>query len=513
MKLIKSRIAKKSNRGLYLQDKELRNTVFKPGTNFKYVVDIQNRKIIILPSDSKGNTVSKRKIKDSIKPVIDIRSKDILSLLKNSSYLQVSIYGEHIVVGVFENDNNTACEHVQKLQGTIKKKIGQIFKIQDFRKTKPKVTFQFSKTELENVVGQTTSFQQLNIFDFLPNQETKTAHVYDLHNALSEISIPLKVVSLFSGAGLLDFAFMQSGFDVIFALEKDAEIAKTYRHNIGDIEVADIKTFDKSKLPYAPIVIGGSPCKGFSNSNRYTNFLDNPNNLLVKEYIKSVKQIKPYVFVLENVPQILTAGEGQFIKEIEQELSNYQITKGVVSSADYGDPQDRKRAFIIGSRLGAPISLPNAILPKNLFQTVRNAFKGLNSSVPNQNDVSKPKSITLERIMHVKPGGNVFDIPESIRPKGQHSDMYKRLEWDKPSVTIVNPRKAMLLHPEENRILSIRECCRLFSLPDHFVFKGRLSAMQEAIANGVPIKMGTALAKQIKSAITQFNLRNRLVTT
>jgi len=88
----------------------------------------------------------------------------------------------------------------------------------------------------------------------------------------------------------------------------------------------------------------------------------------------------------------------------------------------------------------------------------------------------------MERIKHVQQGGNVKDIPEEIRPKGQHSDMYKRLEWDKPSITIVNPRKAMLLHPTENRILSIRECCRLFSLPDNFIFKGSLSAMQESIA-------------------------------
>lgn len=512
MKLIKSRIAKKSNRGLYLQDKELGNTAFKPGTNFKYVIDIENRKIIILPSDSKGNTVSKRKIKDGIKPVIDIRKKNILSLFKNSHYLQVSIYWEQIVVEVFEKHNDIA-EHGQKLQGTIKNKIGQLLKIKDFKKIKPKATFQFSKTELDKVVGQTTSFQQLDIFDFLPNQATKTAQVYDLHKAFSDINIPLQVVSLFSGAGLLDLAFKESGFDVIFALEKDSEIAKTYRHNIGDIEVADIKTFDKSKLPYAPIVIGGSPCKGFSNSNRYTHFLDNPNNLLVKEYIQSVKQINPYVFVLENVPQILTAGNGRFFQEIKHELSNYQITKGVISSAEYGDPQDRKRAFIIGSRLETSISLPKALLPKNFFQTVRNAFKGLHNAIPNQTDISNPKPITLERIQHVKPGGNVFDIPESIRPKGQHSDMYKRIEWDKPAVTIVNPRKAMLLHPEKDRILSIRECCRLFSLPDHFEFKGTLSAMQEAIANGVPIKMGKAIATQIKNAITQFNLRNRLVTT
>ncbi|HZH59429.1 MAG TPA: DNA cytosine methyltransferase [Metabacillus sp.] len=153
-----------------------------------------------------------------------------------------------------------------------------------------------------------------------------------------------------------------------------------------------------------------------------------------------------------------------------------------MSSAEFGDPQDRKRAFIIGSRLGEKIELPKPSLTKRLFKTVREAFQNLNPFIPNQQDYSKAKPITMERIKHVQQGGNVKDIPEEIRPKGQHSDMYKRLEWDKPSITIVNPRKAMLLHPTENRILSIRECCRLFSLPDNFIFKGSLSAMQESIA-------------------------------
>lgn len=215
------------------------------------------------------------------------------------------------------------------------------------------------------------------------------------------------------------------------------------------------------------------------------------------------------LFILENVPQILTAGGGKFYKEIAEQLSDYDISKGVISSAQYGDPQDRKRAFIIGSRLGHTIELPKTFLKAPFFKTVREAFQGLHSLLPNQKDVSKPKAITLERIKHVKPGGNVFDIPEEIRPKGQHSDMYKRIEWDMPAVTIVNPRKAMLLHPEEDRILSIREACRLFSLPDNFVFKGALSSMQESIANGIPLKLGKAIATKVKDAVLKFNLRNR----
>ena len=377
-------------------------------------------------------------------------------------------------------------------------------------KVKNKFSFSLSKKELKKAVGDT--FQQLSISDFLAFDEPASSNVSYIQNALENVKIPLQVLSLFSGAGLFDKAFQESGFEIVFALEKDPEISKTYKYNLGEITTADITKFDQTKLPFAPVLIGGSPCKGFSNANRNSNFLDNPNNLLVREYIKCVKQINPYVFVLENVPQILTAGNGQFFNEIKNELKEFEITKGVISSAGFGDAQDRKRAFIIGSRLGMKIELPKPSLLPSQYKTVREAFKGLNPFVANQGDISKPKPITLERIKHVKPGGNVFDIPEEIRPKGQHSDMYKRIEWDKPAVTIVNPRKAMLLHPEENRILSIREACRLFSLPDSFVFKGGLSAMQESIANSVPIQLGKAIANKVKDAITQFNIRERLST-
>lgn len=508
--LIKVRKAKNSKRGIYLQDKELLHTDFQAGTNFKYIIDSSNKKIIIVPSDdSKDNTVSKRNIKSGIKPVIDIRKQEALSIFKNAPYLQVEIYGDQIIVEAFSEEN--AEEGTKGITGKAKvfssKKVHDISQI---LKVKKLASIQFSKKDLQKAVGQVNSYQQLDIFDFISTDEPINNVSY-IQSALKQLNIPLQVVSLFSGAGLLDLGFKEMGFDIIFALEKDEEIAKTYRHNIGEIVTEDIKTFDKTRLPFAPVVIGGSPCKGFSNSNRYSHFLDNPNNLLVKEYIKCVQQINPYVFVLENVQQLLTAGEGQFFNEIVNELPGYQITKGVISSAEFGDPQDRKRAFVIGSRLNKEILLPKGFLRPTQYKTVREAFKGLHSMISNQLDISKPKPITLERIKHVRPGGNVFDIPEEIRPKGQHSDMYKRLEWDKPAITIVNPRKAMLLHPEEDRIISIREACRLFSLPDTFIFKGGLSAMQESIANGVPFKMAKAVAKTVKKAIEKFNIRNRLM--
>ncbi|WP_327204695.1 DNA cytosine methyltransferase [Paenibacillus terrae] len=79
------------------------------------------------------------------------------------------------------------------------------------------------------------------------------------------------------------------------------------------------------------------------------------------------------------------------------------------------------------------------------------------------------------------------------------------IEWDKPSITIVNPRKACILHPEENRILSVRECARLFDVSDNFEFKGKLSSRQQQIANAVPVRLMRSVAEVIKSSIHRFN--------
>lgn len=112
--MIKSRKAKNSKRGLYLQDNELKQTAFQPGTNFKYVIDTKNKKMVIIPSESCVNTVSKRATKSGVKPVIDIRNKEALSIFREADYLQVEIQEDQIIVSGYEEQSTSAIAKVSK---------------------------------------------------------------------------------------------------------------------------------------------------------------------------------------------------------------------------------------------------------------------------------------------------------------------------------------------------------------------------------------------------------------
>jgi DNA (cytosine-5)-methyltransferase 1 len=326
------------------------------------------------------------------------------------------------------------------------------------------------------------------------------------------------VASLFSGAGVMDQGFKETGFTITMALEKNEDAVATYLLNHGShIQQEDITTFNFKNFEEngASVMIGGPPCQGFSNANRQTNFLTNPNNMLVQYYINAIKaNPNCKVFVLENVPGILTAGDGQFKNEICEQLSEFEITSGVINSASMGSAQLRKRAIFIGSKIGR-IELPKPKVEKPFYKTVWEAFKGLTKFVVNQLDFSKPKKSTIERMKAVSQGENWMSLPNHLKtPRmlsgNTHSSVYRRLAWDHPSITLTNVRKSQIIHPAENRILSIRECARLFGLPDSFEFKGSLSSMQQQISNAVPVELAKSVADVIRKAIIKFNNKNTL---
>lgn len=502
IKLIKKRIAKLSKRGLYLQDKELRQTNFKIGQHFKYEVDLKKKQIRIVSTDEQTkNIVSKRMLQDGLKPVIDIRDKGALQVFNGAEQLEVIILENEVLV-----------------RGIVKEAVlsSELLQFADYARSEQKLTVAIDKAELASVAGS---------FTFSTTSDQDTRFFSDNPQFFSELPIALKAASFFSGAGGMDFSMLsgmnegtndyEEQLEIVFAVEKDEHAAETYRYNIGDhIHCEDICDIEDS-LPYqlgATIHFSGTPCQGFSNANRRSDkkisFLENPNNLLVRQYIAKTKaNPNCAVFIWENVPQLLTKGSAFFLQEIKRELADFEITTGVLNARDFGCPQERERAFLIGSKIGR-IELPKP--QTTTVKTVAEAFDGLNDSIPNQMDYSKSRNDTIERMKAIPPGCNWESLPASLRNKGMkkgvtQSNIYKRLDPDKAACTIVNVRKCLLMPPHENRVLSVRECARLFSLPDTFVFKGPLEAKQQQICNTTCVGVIKAIAKQVKDKICAYN--------
>jgi len=296
--------------------------------------------------------------------------------------------------------------------------------------------------------------------------------------------------------------FKRQGFNIEWAVDFNKAACLTYKNNIGNHNICDdIRNINSADIPDCDMVIGGSPCQGFSNANRHTHYLDNPKNFLVKEYIRIVKDKQPKIFVLENVPQLLSCGNGQFIDEIKLQFSDYDINYKILCASDYGVPQMRRRTIVIGSKIG---EIYHPIKSVSKYKTVSEAFAGLTNDIPNQLDYTHSKQSTIDRMKYIPQGGNFKNLPIEFQKEKMHSDIFRRLDLSKPSVTIANPRKQILLHPTENRILSVRECARIQSFPDDFVFYGNLSDKQQQVADAVPPLMSEAIAKEIKQYIIKY---------
>lgn len=304
----------------------------------------------------------------------------------------------------------------------------------------------------------------------------------------------------------MDLGFVRQGFEIVWANDFNEAACSTYRENLGDhIVCGDITQIKSEDILDCDVVIGGSPCQGFSVANRHTGFLDNPKNFLVREYIRVVKDKQPKIFVLENVPQLITAGDGQFLNEIKTELKEYEISVKVLNAADYGVPQKRKRCIIIGSKLGL-IKHPEPTHKK--YKTIKEAFENIHNGIPNQLDITKSSKEVIRRFAEVPQGGNWSNIKE-FEGKYKHSILYRRLSLDETSPTFPHAGKNLIIHPTEDRIISIREGARILSFPDDFVFKGGISEMHQQIANAVPPLMAEAIAKEIKIHIEMHENKNK----
>lgn len=353
---------------------------------------------------------------------------------------------------------------------------------------------------------------------------------------MNEREANLVGIDLFAGAGGMSLGAQMAGINVVLAVEVDKHAAATYAFNHPETElivdsIETIHRIDACRKGQVTVLFGGPPCQGFSTSNQRTRGRENPLNWLFKEFIRLVRLCKPDWIVFENVRGIVETERGLFRDSVIRDFcdAGYRCSYGVLCASDFGVPQVRSRFFLIASRHGVTVDMPKPtttprpvsvreaivdlpslangadedyrIYPReaksDYAKSMRNGREGCNGHL-----VTSNAPHIIERYKHIPQGGNWEDIPADLMRNYAdrtrcHTGIYHRLCEDAPSVVIGNYRKNMLIHPTQDRGLSVREAARLQSFPDWYEFKGSIGFQQQQVGNAVP----PLLAKKVFECI------------
>jgi len=368
-------------------------------------------------------------------------------------------------------------------------------------------------------------------------------------------------ISLFCGAGGCSLGFKQAGYSILFANDKDSAALTTYNKNfpetncspagIDEIDFEKILSECKISSGELDILIGGPPCQGFSTAG--PRFWDDPRNHLLKSYIRALKTLRPKWFIMENVEGLLTSNGGKYIFEAARAFIDlgYNIRIEKLYAQEYGVPQRRKRVLIVGNRLGFEFHMPKVTFKvsgqifRNSDVTVSHAINSLPKAEPEKDCVltplttpaadefdsllrgsaskitehyfSKTTGIQLERISALKPGQTMKNLPERLQhdsfrrranrrvsdgipteKRGGAPSGLKRLIANEPCLTITGATTRELIHPTEDRPLTIREAARIQTFPDDFQFSGNPSQKIQQIGNAIPPVLARIFAEHIR---------------
>lgn len=346
----------------------------------------------------------------------------------------------------------------------------------------------------------------------------------------------LKVLDLFSGCGGLSLGFKLAGFHIDGAIDHDKDSIDTFKKNFGEGKffVKDIndlkKDFIRKNFKGIDVIIGGPPCQGFSNANRWHKNYSDPRNLLFLKFVEFVKLIKPKMVLIENVSGILSKSKGEIINNIKKILNQngYKVDYKLLNACDYGVPQTRKRVFIVGNKLSSieffkclkkqkKVTVKDAL--SELYSLEKRVEKKLNGNLNNDyvrylrkknskvlnHDIVYPAKSTIEKIKYVKQGENWQSIPKKLfknNRNNRHSSAFKRLKEDDFSVTIdTGNAHSNYFHPIYHRIPTPREAARLQSFKDDFEFIGTRTSQYRQIGNAVPPLLSKEIAKNFKKVI------------
>lgn len=362
--------------------------------------------------------------------------------------------------------------------------------------------------------------------------------------------MPITTLDLFAGAGGLTQGLWEasSDFKAVRAIEIDEDAVATYNENHGDglaaaVDIHDWLASDEPDALDVDVIVGGPPCQGFSMLGKRD--VNDERNRLWEEYARVILRTSPKYFVVENVAAFLRTPQ---LREFEKwtrpegHLRDWTFEATVLNAADFGAPQVRRRAVLIGRHR----DLPSPGLPQQTHsrggslvhephRTVLNAFSGdtLGKGIPNRTaplwpgdvrDSDGPfrtcelhvdrnyQPISLQRFAAIPPGGSRFDLPDELltpcwrKHRTGSGDVMGRLRWHEPAVTIrtefFKPEKGRYLHPEEDRAITHWEAARLQGFDDDYQWIGSRTSIARQIGNAVPIPLGIAIGRLLHDALT-----------
>lgn len=390
-------------------------------------------------------------------------------------------------------------------------------------------------------------------------------------NGKGKSATPLRTIDLFCGAGGITEGFRQAGYASLYGNDVMPEAIETFKINhreaiadcrpIEDADPAEIRRQLGLQPGELDVLVGGPPCQGFS-INAPERFLNDPRNKLFRHYERFLEEFQPKAFLFENVPGLLSLGDGKVFRQIIKIFTSlgYHVTAKILFAAHYGVPQERWRLILLGSRLGeiAPPEPTHYAVGRANFRggstmtfqlddadrerllpavTVHQAISDLprlamgegsevigyttdahsayaelirnHAEVTFNHYAAKLSKQNVERMKHVKPGGSWRDIPHDLLPKGMqrarrsdHTKRYGRLHPDSLAGTMLtkcDPHWGTVFLPDQDRTLTVREAARFQSFPDTYKFLGSRVSQYEQVGNAVPVLMAKAIAEQIKA--------------
>ena len=335
----------------------------------------------------------------------------------------------------------------------------------------------------------------------------------------------IKVISLFTGCGGLDLGFKKAGFDIVWANEFDKTIWETIEYNFPEVllDKRSITGIPSTDIPLTHGIIGGPPCQSWSEAGALRGLQD-PRGKLMLEYARVLKDKEPLFFLAENVSGILMRRHEEafsFILNKFREL-NYNITYRLLNVKHFGVPQDRKRVIIVGyhKKLGQEFVFPQ---PDKQVLTLEDAILDLKDSARPASEKNRANQQMLIENHEYMNGGFSTIYMSRNRVRG----------WDEPSFTIQAGGRHAPIHPQAPKMvligkdkrvfpqgkeylyrrLSVRECARIQTFPDDFIFKYKsIADGYKMVGNAVPVEFAKRIAQKIYKDISNYLISQESVS-